>query len=182
MSSCCGSVCLLVLLGVVLAIGSPLHSNSEELKDHHESIANILNLKRPEISTRPLFNSVIHSINTSCQRKEELQLMNATLDVYMRIFSSVLKHSNNPQTPTLLDQFPQAESDLKNLQEKTEKMKTRLDNLSQLNHNKEDVLCKLNSIKVDDHEVQKRALAQFREVYRAASVIDRRCGPAHSSA
>uniref|UniRef100_UPI0037E87E9C interferon gamma 1-like n=1 Tax=Semicossyphus pulcher TaxID=241346 RepID=UPI0037E87E9C len=178
MSSFCGSVLLLVLLGVVSAFGNPIQSG-DELSQIHESIANVLELKNSEISTHPLFSSVINSINTSCQRKEEIQLMNVTIDVYMRIFSSILENDNS-----LLGQLQdrsEVRSHLRKLQEKMQEMKGRLNHLSQQRHNKEDVLRKLNKIKVDDPKDQKRALAQFIEIYRAASKISRSCGSAHSS-
>ncbi|XP_070710279.1 interferon gamma 1-like [Pempheris klunzingeri] len=183
MSPCSGSMCLLVLLGVVLTSGGPIHCVSDSLKKAHESIADVLKLTKPEISGYPLFGSVIRSINASCQRKEEIQLMNATLDIYMRIFSSILQHDHSA---ALLDKLsasarPQVESALTELQQEMEKLKRHLGHLNHLNHEREDVLSELNKIKVDDPLVQKKALAQFNEIYQVASVIgSRRCGHAHS--
>ncbi|KAM7378544.1 hypothetical protein PAMA_013444 [Pampus argenteus] len=144
-------------------------------------------LKQPEIGSNPLFSSVIRSINTSCQRKEDVLLMNATLDVYMRIFSSILQRSHSQRheksnTPALLDQLSDARRDqvtraLVEFQQKLGKLKRRL---SHLGRNKEDVINKLNNIKVDDPVDQRKALAEFKEIYQAASVIGS-CGPAHSS-
>ncbi|XP_034535345.1 interferon gamma 1-like [Notolabrus celidotus] len=182
MSSSCGAVCLLVLLGVVFAIGNPIQPNDEELKNIHESIVNELDLKKAGISQRPLFSPVINSINTPCQRKEDVQLMNVTLDVYLRIFSNILEPSNNPETPTLLAHVPNrshVEQQLRKLQQKMEEMKQRLNHQS--HHNRDEMIHRLQRIKVDDPEVQKRALIQFSEIYRVASVIGRRCGPAHAS-
>nr|QDO15116.1 interferon gamma 1-like protein [Siniperca chuatsi] len=187
MSSYCGSVCLLVLLGAVLAFGSPVHFISENLRRTHGSIADVLKLTKPAIGRDPLFSSVIRSINTSCQRKEELQLMNVTLDIYTRIFSSILQHNqhhDNALTPALLANLPAAEmahveSNLSKLKQEMETLKSKLGHLK---HDKEDVLSKLSKIDVDDPEVQKKALAQYKEIYQAASVIaTRRCGPTHSS-
>ncbi len=78
--------------------------------------------------------------------------MNVTLDVYTRIFSNILQHSehDNPGTPSLLDQLPEekrpeVKSRLMKLKHKMETVKSRLGHLG---HNKEDVLSKLNEIKV----------------------------------
>ncbi|XP_030295622.1 interferon gamma 1-like [Sparus aurata] len=178
MSSCCGSVSLLVLLGVVFAAGSPARYVSENMRQTHESIAAVLSLKQPEIITNPLFSSVIRSLNTSCQGREELKLMNVTLDIYMRIFSSILHHQHKTGTPALLDQVPDSErskvkEDLKVIRGKMEALKRHLNHPS---HDREDVISKLNMIKVDDPLVQKKALAEFKEVYQAASVVaGRRC-------
>ncbi|KAM7367375.1 hypothetical protein PAMP_015280 [Pampus punctatissimus] len=187
MSPYCNSACLLILLGLVVAPGSPFQYVPENLKQIHESIADVLELKQPEIGSNPLFSSVIRSINTSCQRKEDVLLMNATLDVYMRIFSSILQRSHNQRhektnTPALLDQLSDARraqvtSALVEFQQKMGKLKRRL---SHLGRNKEDVISKLNNIKVDDPVDQRKALAEFKEIYQAASVIGS-CGPAHSS-
>ncbi|CAK6974548.1 interferon gamma 1-like [Scomber scombrus] len=185
MSSCCGAVCLLVLLGVVVTSGSPFQYISQNMKTTHERIADALKLKQPEVGSNPLFSSVIRSINTSCQRKEEVLLMNATLDVYMRIFSSILqRHHTQHHEKALLDQLPETNRDdvtsaLEELKEKMDRLKTELNRKS---HDKEDVIGKLNKIKVDDVNNQKKALAEFKEIYQAASVIgSRSCGHAHSS-
>ncbi|TKS90457.1 hypothetical protein D9C73_024589 [Collichthys lucidus] len=178
MSSCSGSVCLLVLLGVVFASGNLFQYVSEDLTNIHESLAVDLGLKSPGLSSNPQLNSVIRSINTSCQRKD-VQLMNVTLDIYMRIFSSILHH-NKPGAQTLLGQVsdskrPQVESALKGLEKKMKELKQRLDHQ---NPDSEDVMRNLNKIKVNDLVVQKQALAQYKEIYQAASVIRGRCGPA----
>ncbi|XP_076578805.1 uncharacterized protein LOC143315166 [Chaetodon auriga] len=188
MSSFRGSVCLLVLLGAVFASGSPAQYVPEKLKQTHKSIADVLGLTQPNIVVNPLFGSVIRSINTSSQRKE-VQLMNVTLDIYMQIFSSILQHNRSQQhdnngTPTLLShltdtQRSKVESALKILQQKIEVLKRRL---SQQTNDREDVISELSKIEVDDPEAQKKALAQFLEIYQEASVIcSRTCRPAHSS-
>ncbi|GAA6218754.1 interferon gamma 1-like [Lates japonicus] len=176
MSSSCGSVCLLVLLGVVMAFGNPLNYLPETLRQSHESIADVLRLKEPEIGENRLFRFVVDSINTSCQRKEDIQLMNATLGVYMRIFSSILQHSHHQhhdETSALLDQVPssnrsQVKSNVKELQKMMEKLRLRL---SQVNLNRKDMMSELNKIKVDDPVDQRKALAEFERVYMAASLI-----------
>ncbi|CAJ1054644.1 interferon gamma 1-like [Xyrichtys novacula] len=184
MSSSCGFVCLLVLLGFVAAFGRTIPSSIDGLKQAHEFLANELKLKNGEIAGHPLFNSVINSINISCQRKDEIQLMNVTLDIYLQIFSSILDHSDNSESPTLLDSVPnqsQVERSLKMLKREMEVMKRHLNHLSQMNRNREDVLHELRRIKVDKPVEQKKALAQFMEIYAAASMIGQRCGPAHAS-
>ncbi|XP_070785412.1 interferon gamma 1-like [Enoplosus armatus] len=180
MSPCCGSVSLLVLLGVVLAFGSPLHFISNNQRETHRSITAVLKLTRPEVGSNPLFTSVIRNINTSCQRKE-LQLMNVTLDIYMRIFSSILQ--GNSETPTLLASLTsteksKVENQVENLQRRMEDLKNEL---NRLNQDREDALSKLKKIEVDDPEVQRKALAEYMEVYQAASVVSHSCGLSRSA-
>jgi len=89
------------------------------------------------------------------QRQADMQLINATLDVYMRIFSSILLHShhkNHSTTPTsgLLDHLLKSKRSevtlaLKELQQF---MKDLRSNLNRWNNDTEDVLSKLNKIKV----------------------------------
>ncbi|XP_045896876.1 interferon gamma 1-like [Micropterus dolomieu] len=185
MSSCCGSVGLLVLLGVALAFGRPADHVPEELKQPHTLIANVLRLMEPEIGRAPLFSHVTRSINTSCQRKVDIQVMNVTLDIYTRIFSSILKHSHNDDDgkPVLLASVPVTEK--QGLQKALNKLKHNMEQLKSelghLNQNKEDVLSELYKIDVDDPEVQKKALAEYKEIYQEAAVISHRCKPAHSS-
>ncbi|XP_068565533.1 interferon gamma 1-like [Cebidichthys violaceus] len=185
MSWCCGSLCLLVLLGVAVASRIPCQFVPDTMQQNQESIADVLKLKEQEIGSNPLFGSVIKNINTSCQRK--VHVMNATLDVYIRIFSSILQsdqHHDRTGTP-LLDQLrsdderAKVESVVMSYKQKMEEL---MRHLSQVNHDREDVLSKLKKIEVDDPLVQRKALAQFKEVYQAASVIGfPRCGHAHSS-
>nr|XP_020480532.1 uncharacterized protein LOC109974601 [Monopterus albus] len=144
-------------------------------------------LKEPEIGSNPLFRSVIRSISTSCQRKEQVQLMNATLDIYTHIFSSILQHSHHQHhdrthVPALLDQLKepkksQVVSALTELRDKMEKLKKHLGRLDHQNLDQENVLSDLKKIMVDDPVDQRKALAQFREVYQAAAVVaSRGCG------
>ncbi|XP_072233550.1 interferon gamma 1 [Leuresthes tenuis] len=178
MASHSGVVHLLVLVGVALASGGPIQFISEHLKGAHGSITEELELKRPEIGLHPLFSSVIASINNSCQRQTDMQLVNATLDVYMRIFSSILLHSHHKHhgtthTSGLLNRLStpkrsEVTSALKELQKLMENLRNYL---NRQNNDTEDVLSKLNKIKVDDPMVQRKALAEFMEVYQAASVI-----------
>ncbi|XP_035814448.1 interferon gamma 1 [Amphiprion ocellaris] len=186
MFSFAGSVCLLVLMGVVLASAGPVQYISDEVKRTQELIAGELGLTKASIGSNPLFSSVMRSINTSCQRGENLQLMNATLDVYTRIFSSILQNQQQQhrgagtgtgtRASALLDQLPdgrrsEVEEALMKLQQKMENLKNHM---NPRNHNRDDVLNKLNKIRVDDPTVQKKALAEFTEVFQTASVIGSR--------
>ncbi|XP_008399113.1 uncharacterized protein LOC103459382 [Poecilia reticulata] len=179
MPSCSVSLGLLVLLGGVLAYALPFQAISENLKRSHETIATDLGLTQLDVNRDPLFDFVIRTINTSCQRKEDIQLMNATLDVYMRIFSYVRHHHGKH----LLDKLSESKRTevkeiLKNLENKAKELKSRL--ICQ-NQNIEDALSELERIKVtffffflcyvDDPTVQKKALAQFLQIYQAASVV-----------
>ncbi|XP_078138314.1 interferon gamma [Centroberyx gerrardi] len=179
-------MCLLVLLGVLVLSCGPVQSRycrfvSESLRQTHESIAEPLELKQPAVSSRPLFSPLIQSINGSCQRREQVLVINATLDVYLRMFSNVLQQNQNQNQipgqnhgPVLLDQLPgesrsQVLSALADLQQRMMKLKKHL------NLEREDTLrsalSTLDKIDVDDLIVQKKALAEFNLVYQAASVI-----------
>ncbi|XP_054877983.1 interferon gamma 1-like [Poeciliopsis prolifica] len=169
MPSCSVSLGLLVLLGGMLAYALPFQAISKTLKESHESIATYLGLTQLEINRAPLFDFVIKTINTSCQRKDDMQLMSATLDVYTRIFSHVRHHHgihlldglSEPERTEVLQYLVNQEKNVKEL-------KSRL-----ICHNQsmENALIELKSIKVDDPLVQKKALAQYLQMYQAASVV-----------
>ncbi|CAI5636505.1 unnamed protein product [Oreochromis niloticus] len=185
MSPCSTSACLLVLLGAVLAAsGFPRHRRaqhvSEKMTQKQALIAHELGLTQPEVGNIELF-SFVNSINTSCQRNNNIELINTTLDVYKRIFSSILAHSNHHHhtqgestaSVGLLDQVSdskrsEVESAIKSLQDKMEGLKNHL---TDMNQHKEKILDRLNEIKVDDLMAQKRALAEYLGVFQAASVI-----------
>lgn len=78
-----------------------------------------------------------------------MQLINATLDVYARIFSSILQQDHNKNRP-LLDQVPESErSEVRTrLQELRQMMDSLKRNLGHLNVDREDIMGKLNKIKV----------------------------------
>uniref|UniRef100_A0A3Q3CI94 Uncharacterized protein n=1 Tax=Haplochromis burtoni TaxID=8153 RepID=A0A3Q3CI94_HAPBU len=156
MSPCSTLACLLVLLGAVLAASG--------MTQKQALIAHEL------VSLPPFF---------APQRNDVIELIHTSLDVYKRIFSSILAHSNHhtqgesTASVGLLDQVSdskrsEVESALKNLQDKMEDLKNRL---THVNHNKEEILHRLNQIKVDDLMAQKRALAEYLGVFQAASVI-----------
>lgn len=79
--------------------------------------------------------------------------MNVTLDIYMRIFSSILQHGQGQdEAGPLLGQVPdlrrsEVEEKLQKLQHSMGLLKR---NLSHLNQDKEDLIGKLNKIKVRD--------------------------------
>ncbi|CAB1421687.1 unnamed protein product [Pleuronectes platessa] len=167
MSPCSGSMCLLVLLGAVMALGNPIQ--------HQKSMENLLGLEVWEVGSKPLFSSVIRSINTSCQRKEDIKLMNATLDVYMRIFSSILQHSHQGQASSskLLDPLSNSNRSLVRsvLKKQQQKMEELRGNLRLVQHDNEDMIRQLSTIKVDDPLAQRKALAEFGLVYQAAASV-----------
>lgn len=80
--------------------------------------------------------------------------MNVTLDIYTRIFSSILKHSHNNDDgkPVLLASVPVTEK--QELQKALNKLKHNMEQLKSelghLNQNKEDVLIELYKIDVSD--------------------------------
>uniref|UniRef100_A0A3Q0S6G1 Interferon gamma n=1 Tax=Amphilophus citrinellus TaxID=61819 RepID=A0A3Q0S6G1_AMPCI len=179
MSLCSVSVYVLVLLGAVLVSGAPRQYVSRTLTDMQDLIANEL----VSLSVVPIYEQTQYwSKNRSSplQKKNDIELMITTLDVYKHIFSSVMKHSGSRQhhgkpvaSVGLLDQVSDSkrseiESALQTLQHK---MGMLNDHLSHLNRHKEDILGKLKQIKVDDLMDQKRALAEYLGVFQAASVI-----------
>ncbi|XP_040030640.2 uncharacterized protein LOC120817992 [Gasterosteus aculeatus] len=177
MSQSGASLCPLVLL---VLLGGAMASKKE---NDHELIVNLLRLKEREVGGNPLFGSVIKSINTSCQRK--VLVMNATLNVYSKIFSTVLQTEQHGRAVVpLLDKLESKEkrdkvrSVLESMKQKMEKQSRHL---GQLNLDREDVLSKLGDITVEDPSVQRKALAEFDEVYQAIAVSYPKCGHAHSS-
>ncbi|KAK1906365.1 Interferon gamma 1 [Dissostichus eleginoides] len=166
MSSCWGSVCLLVFLGAAFVSGKPCQFVGENLKGSHEYISNVLSLKGQDVGLDPLFSDFVRS-NSSLEIK--VNLMNATLEVYHRIFSSILRPDNQDLLKNL------SEADRKEVTKKVEYLKQKIENLTKklghVNHDKENILSKLQEIQVDDPLVQRKALAEFKEVFQAASVI-----------
>ncbi|MEQ2296053.1 hypothetical protein AMECASPLE_020935 [Ameca splendens] len=183
MPSCSVSLGLLALMGGMLACAWPVQARnifvSDNLKEIHTSIATKLDLMQLEVNQEPLFDFVLRIINTSCQRKDDIQLLNATLNIYMRIFSNVLhpslgNHHGGSHNPRLLDSLTnpadrsKVHSALKQLKKKIEELKSRL---TCQNQNIETALSELDNIKVDDPMVQKKALAEFLRIYQAASTV-----------
>nr|AHZ62713.1 interferon-gamma 1 [Tetraodon nigroviridis] len=175
-------LCLLFLLGAVGTSQASFQFISQMLKKDHEVVAHALKLTQVEFIAGPLFSSVIRNVNSSCQRRDDVQMMSTTLDVYDRIFSSIQKQKEQQdQADTLLSQVPpsqrsEVESALQHLQQR---MKTLKGKLKQMNEKREEELDRLKTIEVDDVLVQKKALAQFKAVYQAASLIGH-CGHALS--
>ncbi|KAK5896246.1 hypothetical protein CgunFtcFv8_009866 [Champsocephalus gunnari] len=166
MSSCWGSACLLVFLGAALVSGKPCLYIGEHLKESHEYISNVLSLKGQDVGLDPLFSDVIRS-NSSLQIK--INLINATLEVYRRIFSSILRQDNQGLLENL------SETDRKKVTKEVEVLEHKIEYLTKtlghVNHDKENILSKLQKIQVDDPLVQKKALSEFKEVFQAANVI-----------
>ncbi|KAK5849410.1 hypothetical protein PBY51_009055 [Eleginops maclovinus] len=163
MSSCWGSICFLAFLGVAFVSGRPL----EDIKNAQESIAEVLNLKGLEVGLNPLFSAVIKSNSSIPLRVNE---MNATLDVYRQIFSSILSDNHSSSLLKLLNTTTR-----KSVRSDVEKLQGRITTLTEKfgpeNNNSKDILSKLKEIKVGNHLVQRKALAEFLEVDHAADVI-----------
>uniref|UniRef100_A0AAV2IXD2 Uncharacterized protein n=1 Tax=Knipowitschia caucasica TaxID=637954 RepID=A0AAV2IXD2_KNICA len=148
-------VCLLVICAAALASCGPIYV-PPNLDQAHKSIVASLNLTLPEVGSRPLFTSVIRSLNSSCQLlKEDVMLMNATLDVYTRVFSILLKTPLSPNN-----------RDLEKLNHAMSRLKSQISHQQQ---NKEELLAKIRAVKVEDALVQRKVLAEFLEVYHALS-------------
>lgn len=85
------------------------------------------------------------------QRKADIQLMNATLDVYTRMLSSILQqHHSGPEASRLLDTVPtqnrsKVEEAVRNLQQE---MKELQRNLNQEHHSREEMMLELSKIRV----------------------------------
>ncbi|XP_060924184.1 uncharacterized protein LOC132998485 [Limanda limanda] len=117
-------------------------------------------------------------LTSNLPRKEDIKLMNATLDVYMRIFSSILQHSHlqhngRASSSALLKQLSPSDQKWVRLvlEEKKEEMEKLRRNLSRVRPDNEDMISQLSKIKVDDPMDQRKALAEFGLVYLAASRV-----------
>ncbi|XP_054623787.1 uncharacterized protein LOC129177075 [Dunckerocampus dactyliophorus] len=163
-------LCLLVLVGT-LAASADYSGPHPDIRQTLESISDVLELRKPDVSGVQPFKGVIRSIS-ACQSLEAFQVLNATLSVYVRIFHSILR-----RTSSLLDVAPppkraQLEQNLIKLQHKTKQLREHLQRrAARCAH---DTLDTLAAIKMDDIMVQKGALAQFLEVYRMAFLIGSR--------
>uniref|UniRef100_A0A673A3F4 Uncharacterized protein n=1 Tax=Sphaeramia orbicularis TaxID=375764 RepID=A0A673A3F4_9TELE len=116
-----------------------------EYRYYNVSQVNVYGLTRPEIGNSPLFD--FHVCSSPPLRKEDV--MSATLDVYMRIFTSILHEKT--KTSALLGQMSSTDEEKveKDLKELHQKMKDLKRHLSHMIQNKKDVLNKLSTIKVD---------------------------------
>uniref|UniRef100_A0A3B4AUK6 Uncharacterized protein n=1 Tax=Periophthalmus magnuspinnatus TaxID=409849 RepID=A0A3B4AUK6_9GOBI len=111
-------------------------------------------LTHPDVGSSPLFTSVIRSLNSSCQ--QDVMLLNATLDVYMRIFNNLLHHS--PHSAPLLQQMGSSEvENVKNIIKKIRKHISK----------RHCLICLFIYFQVDEPLVQRKALAELNEVDRA---------------
>ncbi|XP_061922717.1 uncharacterized protein LOC133662619 [Entelurus aequoreus] len=160
-------LCLLILMGTMGVFAN--HTGQHpDIRRTLESISDVLELRKKDIAGAPPFMGIIRTINT-CQSHEVLQLLNATLSMYGRIFNSILERS-----PSLLDQAPlarraQLKQDLMKLQGKTRVLRAHLQHCTA--PGAREALDTLKTLKVDDIKVQKAALAQFLEVYNTATLI-----------
>lgn len=94
------------------------------------------------------------------QRKEDIRLINATLDVYKRVFSSILhhqqqQHGGEAAASGLLDKLSSSnrtrvQAHLEKLQNKMEELRGRLSRMNQDRRDEQDMLSKLKNIKVSD--------------------------------
>lgn len=93
---------------------------------------------------------------SSPQRKEEALVMNAIMDVYMRIFTNILQHNHNQHhekgnTPALLDKLSNTKrAEVVSALEKLKQEMEKLRHLSHLGRDKDDVFSVLKKIKVMD--------------------------------
>ncbi|KAM8884845.1 uncharacterized protein ACB058_000850 [Synchiropus picturatus] len=149
--------CALALLGVWMAHGHNMIPM--RMRNAHKNISITLNLTESEIIGKPLFKHA--KSDESCQRN--VQLMNATLGVYKCIISNMLQQHTR---------WHKLEGELKYLHGKTDLLMTKL---GQIVFDKKDNLSWHNKIKEDDLTHQKRALAQFLEMYQEAAVVRERC-------
>ncbi|KAK7896788.1 hypothetical protein WMY93_022113 [Mugilogobius chulae] len=141
---------------------SPFTNTTDELRPQRRSYTTrrqgmeppINNLTSPEVGSHPLFNSVITSLNSPCQ--EDLMLLNATVDVYTRIFNSLHQRSS-----------PELQQDLEKYKHYISQLKSKLREIK--HQNKMDLITKINSYKVDNELVQRKALAEFVQVHDATS-------------
>ncbi|XP_061523505.1 uncharacterized protein LOC133397065 isoform X2 [Phycodurus eques] len=165
-------LCLLVLLGALVAWANRVDPHPE-LREILENISGIVDVK--SVNGIPPFNGVIRSIK-ACQNREEVKLVNATLQVYMRVLESILRPAPGQHT-ALLDSVPEATREhlRHNVGQLTNKMRHLTDKLARRHcPDVPNVLHQLSQLKVDDVMFQKRALSQFLEVYNMAAVIGSR--------
>lgn len=84
------------------------------------------------------------------QRGDDVHLMNATLDIYTQIFSSILHHSNHSGLLDHLSDSKRTEvhADLTKLQKKMRELKSCRSQQFHLNHSTETALKELSRIQV----------------------------------
>uniref|UniRef100_A0A8C7Y8K1 Uncharacterized protein n=1 Tax=Oryzias sinensis TaxID=183150 RepID=A0A8C7Y8K1_9TELE len=176
MSSCTGALLLLILTGLVMASAAHRNYVSDNMRYAHNYVAHRLNLTKPHIGNDPLFTFIKN--NASCLRQHNLSLFNKTLDIYLRMFSIILDDTTtSPLLKPLSGKVQEAvKSNLTELHRKVLELKDLLQGQNPRHHRpghrskRENLLSKLDNIQVDDVLNQKKALAELKVFYQAASV------------
>ncbi|RVE56603.1 hypothetical protein OJAV_G00222930 [Oryzias javanicus] len=166
MSSRSGALLLLVLVGIGTA--SAVNYISANITNAHRNVAHHLDLTSPDIGRNPLFGFIRE--NSSCPKKHNLPpKFNKTLDIYTRIFSIILDDTATPVVLSSLSEKAKevVRSSLRYLQRKMLGLKK---NVKGHGPHRTDELDELDSIQVGDVTNQKKALAEYKEVYQAANV------------
>lgn len=158
---------LLAGLGGAVVEGSPWYV-STSMDDNVHALEEPYNLKDTSLVPNPLFLVLLKDINVNLQKHEQILLLNATLDVYLKIFSRMLTSTQTPSQHAVGQH-------LQRLSSAVQRLKKHLGKESHLDL----LLRQLASIKVDDTVVQRKALNEVREVYQLASQISRNTTDKH---
>ncbi|XP_071190406.1 interferon gamma 1-like [Salvelinus alpinus] len=151
---------VLVCLGFcsVVVLGRPHHSNfvPKNMQRDIDTLKGPLNLLDTNLVSQPIFLELMVELDVKFEKHEQWLLLNATLDVYLNIFSNMLKE-NHPE---------EVKQDLSRLRGKVEDLKR--------SYYQDRVKMKIQDlvdIKTNDAVVQRKAVNEFKVVYQRASQL-----------
>ncbi|XP_070978472.1 interferon gamma 1-like [Oncorhynchus clarkii lewisi] len=150
--------CSVVVLGRPHDSGADLGARfvSGNMEKDIESLEGPLNLLDPNLVSQPVFLELMRELDGKFEKHEQWLLLNATLDVYLNIFSNILKENHPEEVKQGLSRLRREVEDLKRRCYQ-DRLKMKIQDLA--------------DIKTNDAVVQRKAVNEFKEVYQRASQL-----------
>ncbi|XP_071187532.1 interferon gamma 1-like [Salvelinus alpinus] len=154
----CLGFCSVVVLGRPHHSGSELGSSfvSENMEEDIKTLKGPLNLLDTNLVSQPIFLELMVELDVKFEKHEQWLLLNATLDVYLNIFSNMLKENHPEEVKQGLSRLRGKVEDLKRSYYQ-DRVKMKIQHLK--------------DIKTNDAVVQRKAVNEFKVVYQRASQL-----------
>ncbi|XP_029601065.1 uncharacterized protein LOC115184183 [Salmo trutta] len=148
----------------VVVLGRPHHSCSdlgpsfvsENMERDIETLKGPLDLNDIKLFAKPAFRNLMIELDGKFEKHEQWLLLNATLDVYLNIFSNMLKENYPDEVKQGLSRLHGKVEDLKRSYYQ-DRLKMKIQALA--------------DIKTNDAVVQRKAVNEFKVVYQRASQL-----------
>ncbi|XP_070978474.1 interferon gamma 1-like [Oncorhynchus clarkii lewisi] len=148
----------------VVVLGRPHHSGadlgarfvSENMEKDIKALEDPLKLLDTKLVGEPVFRNLMGELDVKFEKHEQWLLLNATLDVYLNIFSNMLKENHPEEVKQGLSRLRGKVEDLKRSYYQ-DRLKMKIQDLA--------------DIKTNDAVVQRKAVNEFKEVYQRASQL-----------